>query len=552
MSWQQLQIAPDRSHHIHPDGKPAYDVRFTEVLKFHAPGLAPAMSLEGATHIDPQGEAAYSYRFQRTFGFYEALAAVDTKEGWFHIHPDGSPAYGRRHAWCGNFQGERCAIRHADGSYGHICHNGTPAYEGTWRYAGDVRDGVAVVQRADGMHGHIEVDGAPLHERWFVDLDVFHKGFARGRDSGGWTHVHRDGTPAYGRRFAQVEPFYNGQARVELFDGALQVIDESGNTLVELRPPTRSAFAALSSDMVGFWRTEAIAAAVRLGIADELPATTPELAAVLAAHPTRLEALLRALAELRLIRRHDRTWELTSKGALLQRDHPLTLADAALEYVGPLHALWQRLPAAVQDPGWTAPDVFGDVARDPARVVSHHRMLRSYARHDYGGVAKVLGLRGDEVVLDVGGGTGTLATMLSQHHPDLTVHVLDRPEVVALLEPTDRVHPAVADLFQPLPVQGDVGVLARVLHDWDDEMAVSILRTVRDALPPNGRVFLIEMLVSADGVFGGLCDLHLLMATGGRERTAEEYRDLLELGGFHLTHVHDIAGLPSVLEAVSR
>lgn len=74
-----------------------------------------------------------------------------------------------------------------------------------------------------------------MHDRWFRDLDVYHKGFARGRDAGGWMHIDRAGEPAYARRFAAVEPFYNGVARVELMDGTLEVIDESGGTVAVLR-----------------------------------------------------------------------------------------------------------------------------------------------------------------------------------------------------------------------------------------------------------------------------------------------------------------------------
>ena len=71
-------------------------------------------------------------------------------------------------------------------------------------------------------------------------------------------------------------------------------------------------------------------------------------------------------------------------------------------------------------------------------------------------------------------------------------------------------------------------ILARVLHDWDDASALRLLRTrTRRALPPEGRVFVIEMALPEDRTAGGLCDLHLLAVTGGRERTASEYAALL-------------------------
>lgn len=240
VDWRDTVVSPDGTHHL-LDGAPLYAARFNEVLKFHAPGLAPARDTSGMYHIDTSGHPAYAHRFKRAFGFYEGLAAVDTGETWHHVSPTGEPAYAARWAWCGNFQGGRCPVRDGGGRYLHIRADGAALYAERWRYAGDYRDGIAVVQAEDGRSTHVDTSGCITHGRWFVDLDVFHKGFARARDEGGWMHVDADGAPAYGRRFAMVEPFYNGQARVERFDGALEVIDEGGGTLVVLRTPASRA-----------------------------------------------------------------------------------------------------------------------------------------------------------------------------------------------------------------------------------------------------------------------------------------------------------------------
>lgn len=553
MEWRGITIAPDRTHHL-LNGVPAYAARFREVLKFHAPGLAPAVDDAGATHIDLAGQPAYAARFNRTFGFYEGRAAVQAQDGWFHILPDGSPLSSLRFAWCGNFQETRCAVRNADSRYLHLGRDGAPAYEHTWRYVGDYRDGIAVVQRDDGLHSHVNEAGTLVHERWFVDLDVFHKHCARARDDAGWTHIDGDGIALYERRFASVEPFYNGQARVERFDGGLEVIDEQGHTIVELRAGRRSEFAALSADMVGFWRTDTIASAVDLRLFEALPGTTSEIAQQLGLNQARLEILLHALVELTLVQRQGISWTRTARGEYLMQEHPWTLADAAREYAGPLRTLWGSLTNALRDPNWHAPDVFGEVAADPLRVKAHHRMLRSYARHDYPSVSQALQLRGDEQVLDVGGGVGVLAEMLLAEYPKLKVFLLDRPEVLSQAQPRldDRLQLVSSDLFEPWPVMADVIVLARVLHDWDDEHALRILCNVRKALPVGGRVFIVEMIISDDGAFGGLCDLHLLMATGGRERTAREYERLLRQTGFEPVAVRTLAALPSIIEGVAR
>lgn len=191
-----------------------------------------------AWHIRHDGSPAYGQRFLKTFGYYEEdRAAVMGPDGWLHITLEGVGLYKERYSWCGNFQGQRCSVRGHDGSYLHINAEGSPVYIDRWSYAGDYKDGLAVVQNRDGLSTHIGHDGAILHSQWFRDLDVFHKGFARARDGDGWMHIDVNGLPLYSRRFAAVEPFYNGQARVERSDGAFEVIDESGVTVIELRPP---------------------------------------------------------------------------------------------------------------------------------------------------------------------------------------------------------------------------------------------------------------------------------------------------------------------------
>lgn len=553
MNWHDLSISPDGTHHLTVEGVAAFAERFDAVLKFHPPGLAAVQRGDKAWHVRSDGLAAYERRFVRTFGYYQHLAAVVASDGWHHITVAGDDAYPERYAWCGNFQEGRCSVRDHNGAYHHICTDGSAAYPERWRYVGDYRDGIAVVQAADGRSTHIDRDGKLIHGCWFGDLDVFHKGFARARDEGGWTHIDVRGRPIYSRRFASLEPFYNGQARVERADGALEVIDEAGEAVIELRPPRRSEFAALSADMVGYWKTQTIGAAVRLGVIEELPATEEEVADRRDLHCDRTRRLLRALGELGLALNKAGQWRLTPRGSFLRCDHPLSLADAALEYAGPLSAAWTRLPDALRrNSAWTAPDVFGEVARDEGRHIGHHRMLRSYARHDYAEVCRAFDLRGDERVIDAGGGLGALGRFLLDAYPRAQVTVLERPEVVALAEAT---HPRLqwrsADLFEAWGINADVVLLSRVLHDWDDAAACRILARARAALPPGGRVYIIEMLMSEGGVAGSLCDLHLLTVTGGRERSEDDFSRLLAATGFRVDGVRTVAALPSVVVGVA-
>ena len=555
MNWRGTEVSWSATHHVR-EGVPVYGERFDEVLNFREPGLAPVHRGGKAWHIQIDGTAAYTQRFSRTFGFYEGLAAVAGFEGWRHIRADGADAYETRFAWCGNFQGGRCAAREFGGAYLHLTPEGIPAYKSRWRYAGDYRDGIAVVQWEDGHSTHIDPRGEPIHGGRFLDLDVFHKGFARARDEDGWMHIDRAGRTRYGRRFAAVEPFYNGQARVERFDGGLEVIDEAGTHVTELRPALKSEFAALSDDLTGFWRTQAICTAIEFGVFEALPASVEEIAQACGMIPDRARRLLRGLAELGLVTDEGGAWRTTRRGAYLTAAHPWTLAGAAIEYGRAFSEHWEALPKALRrDAVWTPPNVFAKVAADPARVFRHHQMLESYARHDYAAVPAVLDLRGDERVIDAGGGLGALATLVADAHPELRITVLDRPEVVEQSECRrrhGRVTCRAADLFEPWGVQGDAVVLARVLHDWDDGPALCLLRHARGALSQGGRLFVVEMVLPDGAWTGGLCDLHLLLVTGGKERTESSFARLFNEAGFTFEGSQPLPTLPSVLMGSAR
>jgi len=116
-----------------------------------------------------------------------------------------------------------------------------PAYADRHRYAGDFRDGTAVVRYdADGLCGHVDRWGRPIHGGRFIDLDVYHKGWARARDERGWFHIDRSGRHAYPERFAAIEPFYNGQALCETLGGTRVVIGVSGSVTQDLGTPSTS------------------------------------------------------------------------------------------------------------------------------------------------------------------------------------------------------------------------------------------------------------------------------------------------------------------------
>src|SRR5690242_14140342 len=118
--WKHIIVSPCETFHL-LNGKPLYSQQYSQVMKFHEPGLAPVKSESHAFHIDVQGLPAYSHRYIETFGFYERLAAVRNEEGCFHVNTEGVPIYLERYDWCGNFQEHCCPVRDKiTGLYFHI------------------------------------------------------------------------------------------------------------------------------------------------------------------------------------------------------------------------------------------------------------------------------------------------------------------------------------------------------------------------------------------------------------------------------------------------
>ena len=232
-------VSDDGRYHTFADGSPAYSARFDEVLSFHdidnAYQVAPVCLNSQAWHINETGEAIYPHKFNRTFGFYCGLAAVVENDDWFHILPNGFAVYAQRYVFVGNYQQNIAVVCDKDGFYFHIDKLGKPLYENKWLYCGDFREGIAVAQAENGLSTHIDKQGRYIHSYWFLDLDVFHKGFARAKSDDGWHHIDKSGKPIYAQRYASVEPFYNGFSRVETHFGALQIINEQGDVVRELR-----------------------------------------------------------------------------------------------------------------------------------------------------------------------------------------------------------------------------------------------------------------------------------------------------------------------------
>ncbi len=561
MHWQTLEVSPDGTHHV-KGGAAVYSARFLSVLKFHNPGFAPAEDDSGAFHIDAAGESIYTSRFLRTFGFYEERAAVQAESGWYHILPDGSPLYSKKFAWCGNFQEGYCAVKDFDGKFYHIDRKGGPPYRQTFRYVGDFHDRYAVVQNAEGFHTHINEAGHFIHGKWLIDLDVYHKGFAKAKDQNGWFHINLQGQSIYSQRYKNVEPFYNGVARVETHRGELRLINEKGEKIGQLREELEDEFHQVSAELVSYWRFYTLQSAIEVQLFDYLPASLQELAQYIDLPETSTDKLLCALQEMGYLEiAESGQWTCTPKGAFLQSAHPYSLMEAGRLWKEEHLTCWSNLTYALKtgspvfshlfEKGW-----FDWLKDHPGKNQQYHAALSTYARRDYKAFCSSINFSKHNSLADVGGSTGFLLFSVLDQNPHLNGTLLDLPHVIQLVNIPfhlqDRVHCVSTNFFEEWPsFHTESAVLSRVLHDWPDQEALQILKRVRAAFSdnPNNRLYLLEKVQEKGSSQGALLNLNMLVMTGGVERSLEDFEDLLKKSGFVLEKVVRLNQASSILIA---
>jgi O-methyltransferase domain/Dimerisation domain len=328
--------------------------------------------------------------------------------------------------------------------------------------------------------------------------------------------------------------------------------------------PARELLALLA----GPFRAYAIYAAAKLGIADRLadgPKTSSELAEHLGAHPDSVYRLLRLLAGLGIVTGADGVaFGLTARGELL-RSAPGSMRDLAICYGEQLYRPLTELPHSVRTGEPAFPRVFGKPAFD--YYAEHAEAARVFDGAMAAGSAffsqipRAYDFSRTRTIVDVGGGNGALLAAILAAHPHAAGIVLDLPHVVEATRGSlrrhglaDRCEVIGGDFFACVPDGGDVYILSRILHDWQDEQCLALLRACRRAMTRGSELLIIERVIPDDDrpSLALEWDIHMLANTGGRERTEAEYHDLLDLAGFEPRALRPLPLDVSLLVASAR
>ncbi|WP_326585334.1 acetylserotonin O-methyltransferase [Streptomyces sp. NBC_00481] len=321
--------------------------------------------------------------------------------------------------------------------------------------------------------------------------------------------------------------------------------------------------------------SRALVVVVQIGVPDLLaegPLAVDVIAERTGTDAAALNRLLRALAVLGAFEEvAERVYGLTALGRALTLDHPASVQPSAKLVAGVFGSAWDDLLQTVRT--GTSPlerargaSLFTLMERDDElrRVFDDSQGRGLVLELDE--LLRYVDFSGYGTVVDVGGSDGTFLRRILEKHPQTRGICFDLPGSVSLqaqrAEPdplADRYRVVGGSFFDSVPGGGDLYLLSHILHDWDDDKAVQILRTVRAAMTDSSTVMIVDLIGAGLGQrdewlrTAAVMDLYMLSlfgGTGGQERTTAQVESLLSKAGFRVSRVDALPSGMNVIRAV--
>jgi SAM-dependent methyltransferase len=319
----------------------------------------------------------------------------------------------------------------------------------------------------------------------------------------------------------------------------------------------------------GFAASQTVYVAAKIGLADQLsqgPSSSAEVAQRLGQDPERTHRLMRGLAHYGVLTQaEDDRFQLTPAGELLQTGVPGSQRLQAI-FCGEEHyPAWGGLLHAYETGDIAFDHVYGTsfynhLTADPDRTEGLQRFMLEQAKGTARSLVDNYDYSAARQIVDVGGGYGTILAEILLANPSLHGVLFDRytDGLDLLFEASglgDRCQVVNGDFFQGVPAGGDIYLMSAILHNWNDADALRILRTIRQAMAPGGKILIVELVVP-NRVTGPspAVELDLLMWVlfNGYERTEAQFRTLLDTAGFRLNRIIPTKSPRPIIEAVIR
>jgi hypothetical protein len=328
---------------------------------------------------------------------------------------------------------------------------------------------------------------------------------------------------------------------------------------VDITTPTLPPQAVLIQMMTGGYVARAVSEISRLGVPDILHTAGPMTASELASHGvdadvSTLERVMRLCSSVGVF-----TEDAAGKFGATPLSEVLTSGAAgsvkvlAEEMGGTWMQSWMRLGDALRTGDPQSRPLFGMewwdyLKANPKEMERFAEAMKSNSVNSMRGVLEHCDFTHLRTVVDVGGGLGHLAIALIERYPHLRATVVDMPDVAEMARARLSVPPDIAsrlqfvgaDMFDAVP-RSDAYVLKHIIHDWDDERCVRLLRNCRDSMDGDGRVFCVDSVLppmgDTTGAAAKILDVMVLLSIGGRERTRDQWEALYSAAGLCMSRI---------------
>jgi 2-polyprenyl-3-methyl-5-hydroxy-6-metoxy-1,4-benzoquinol methylase len=318
---------------------------------------------------------------------------------------------------------------------------------------------------------------------------------------------------------------------------------------------------------MGFWPSKTLLSAVELGlftIVGSGALTRTEIAERLGLQSRAAADFLDGLVALRLLERDGqgeraRYHNTPDTAFFLDRSRPSYIGGILEMANDRLYGFWGGLTEALRtgrpqnEIKKKGHSMFEELYGDPARLEQFMHAMVGISMGNFHALADKFDFSRYQTVCDVGGATGMLSVVLAQRYPNLQCTSFDLPVVDPIAARSieqaglsDRVKTASGDFFiDPLP-QADVITMGLILHDWNLEHKLQLIRAAFDALPPDGVFIVIENLIDderRENVFGLMMSLNMLIEFGDAfDYTGADFRGWCTKAGFRSVDVLPLGG----------
>lgn len=317
----------------------------------------------------------------------------------------------------------------------------------------------------------------------------------------------------------------------------------------------------------GYWLPRALHVVADLAVADALdqqPRSAADLAKEVGVDADALDRVLRLLASHGVFDRRNGKYAHNTLSRALRSDHPQSMR-AYVRLVG-LPVFWESwgaLEQVVRSGKPAVRDIFAYFKEHPQETEIFDAGMKSKAQSVISPVLAAYDFSIFRTIGDIGGGLGHLLKAVLKSAPNLRGVLFDQPHVVERVELDDTIASRLilqgGDFFRgPLP-RCDAYVLMEILHDWPDEQSRQILQQIRKAAPSMAKLLVVETVLPNESAwaagngehFGNHLDINMLVLTGGRERTPDEFAKLFAESGWQLARVIPTLSPYSIVEAVA-